>query len=136
MIKQQAGTWATDRNVTVHDVVKVPDADALSESQAATMTINPPTAYNILSEFVDLCPGDFVIQNGANSAVGQAVIQIASARGLKTINLIRDRPDLQQTTEKLISLGATHVLTYDGLTDSLTRDKIKSWTNGKVKMRS
>lgn len=39
MIKQQAGTWATDRNVAVHDVAKVPDADALSESQAATMTV-------------------------------------------------------------------------------------------------
>ena len=39
MIKQQAGTWATDRNVAVHDVVKVPGADALSESQAATMTV-------------------------------------------------------------------------------------------------
>ena len=39
MIKQQAGTWATDRNVAVHDVVKVPCADALSESQAATMTV-------------------------------------------------------------------------------------------------
>ena len=39
MIKQQAGTWTTDRNVTVHDVVKVPDAVALSESQAATMSV-------------------------------------------------------------------------------------------------
>jgi hypothetical protein len=39
MIRQQAGTWATDRNVAVHDVVKVPGADALSESQAATMTV-------------------------------------------------------------------------------------------------
>ena len=39
MIKQQAGTWATDRNVAVHDVAKVPGADALSESQAATMTV-------------------------------------------------------------------------------------------------
>ena len=39
MIKQQAGTWATDRNVAVNDVVKVPGAGALSESQAATMTV-------------------------------------------------------------------------------------------------
>ena len=39
MIKQQAGTWATDRNTTVHDVVKIPGADALSENQAATMTV-------------------------------------------------------------------------------------------------
>jgi trans-2-enoyl-CoA reductase len=45
----------------------------------------------MLKDFIDLKPGDWVIQNGANSAVGQAVIQIAAARGLKTINLIRDR---------------------------------------------
>ena len=47
MIKQQAGTWATNRNVAVHDVVKVPGADALSESQAATMTVrNYLTMYS------------------------------------------------------------------------------------------
>jgi mitochondrial enoyl-[acyl-carrier protein] reductase / trans-2-enoyl-CoA reductase len=45
MVKQQAGTWVTDRNVAVHDVVKVPDADALSESQAATMTVRPIHYY-------------------------------------------------------------------------------------------
>jgi trans-2-enoyl-CoA reductase len=39
MIKQQAGTWATDRNVAIHDVAKVPGAHALNESQAATMTV-------------------------------------------------------------------------------------------------
>ena len=35
--------------------------------------------------------GDCVIQNGANSGVGQAVIQVAAAWGIKTINIIRDR---------------------------------------------
>jgi len=35
--------------------------------------------------------GDVIIQNGANSAVGQSVIQIAKAWGIKTINVIRDR---------------------------------------------
>jgi len=33
----------------------------------------------------------WVIQNGANSAVGQAVIQIAKEWGVGTINLVRDR---------------------------------------------
>ena len=37
--------------------------------------------------------GDAVVQNGANSAVGQNVIQLAAAWGLKTINIIRDRCD-------------------------------------------
>lgn len=31
--------------------------------------VNPPTAYNMLTEFVALKSGDWVIQNGANSAV-------------------------------------------------------------------
>ena len=31
--------------------------------------VNPPTAYNMLHEFVKLESGDWVVQNGANSAV-------------------------------------------------------------------
>lgn len=46
------------------------------------MTVSSPS-------FVFL--GDTVIQNAANSGVGQAVIQIAAARGINTINVIRDR---------------------------------------------
>jgi trans-2-enoyl-CoA reductase len=45
----------------------------------------------MLSDFRELSEGDYVIQNGANSAVGQAVIQIAAARKLHTINVVRDR---------------------------------------------
>ena len=41
--------------------------------------------------WVCLYPGDSVIQNAANSGVGQAVIQIAKASGIKTINVVRDR---------------------------------------------
>lgn len=45
----------------------------------------------MLTDFRSLSAGDYVIQNGANSAVGQAVIQIAAARNLRTINVVRDR---------------------------------------------
>ena len=38
-----------------------------------------------------------MIQNGANSGVGQAVIQVAAAWGIKTINVIRDRSPLSLT---------------------------------------
>lgn len=41
--------------------------------------------------WIDLYAGDSVIQNAANSGVGQAVIQIAKASGIKTINVVRDR---------------------------------------------
>ena len=41
---------------------------------------SPPSALRMLDEFVDLSEGDVVVQNGANSAVGQVPIyQITSA---------------------------------------------------------
>ncbi|KAJ2919477.1 hypothetical protein MD484_g929, partial [Candolleomyces efflorescens] len=129
--KQQSGTWMTERNIPVVDVARVPDAERLTEAQAATLTVNPPTAYNMLHDFVRLKEGDWVIQNGANSAVGQAVIQIAAAKGLKTINLVRNRANFEELKSSLENLGATHVLTYDDLADKSVRDKIKGWTGGK-----
>ncbi|TFK32796.1 hypothetical protein BDQ12DRAFT_691998 [Crucibulum laeve] len=131
MTKPQTGTWSTSKNVAITDVVKIPDAEQLSEVQCATITVNPATAYNMLTNFVELHEGDWVIQNGANSAVGQAVIQIAASRGLKTINLVRNRDNLDQLKNSLHSLGATQVLTYDELAEKSAREKVKSWTQGK-----
>jgi NADPH:quinone reductase-like Zn-dependent oxidoreductase len=61
--------------------------------QLAMLAINPPTASLLLSEYVDLNRGDFVIQNAANSGVGRWVIAFAKARGLRTVNIVR-RPEL------------------------------------------
>ena len=58
-----------------------------------TMAINPPTAALLLSEYVDLKPGEWVVQNAANSGVGRWVIAFAKTRGLKTVNIVR-RPEL------------------------------------------
>ena len=52
---------------------------------------NPPTAALILSEYTHLKPGDWVVQNSANSGVGRSLIAIAKARGLRTINFVRRR---------------------------------------------
>jgi len=107
----------------------------LSEVQGAMLTVNPPTAYGMLTNFVKLEKGDYVVQNGANSAVGQAVIQIASHLGFKTINFVRSRPEQSLATLKshLSSLGATHVFTYDDLSDKTLnlRSKVPEWTSGK-----
>jgi NADPH:quinone reductase-like Zn-dependent oxidoreductase len=61
--------------------------------QLSMLAINPPTAALLLSEYVDLKPGEWVVQNAANSAVGRWVIAFAKARGLKTVNVVR-RPEL------------------------------------------
>ncbi|KAG1731389.1 hypothetical protein EDB19DRAFT_1737920 [Suillus lakei] len=130
MTKAQSGTWSSAKNVAFSDVLKVPE-QGLSEAQAATITVNPPTAYNMLHDFAQLVEGDWLVQNGANSAVGQAVIQIAAAKGYKTINFIRDREDVEPLKRHLELLGATHVVTYDELSNKSLRAKVKTWTGGK-----
>jgi NADPH:quinone reductase-like Zn-dependent oxidoreductase len=67
-----------------------PDADP---RQLSMLAINPPTAAQLLSEYVNLKPGEWVVQNSANSAVGRWVIAFAKKRGLKTVNIVR-RPEL------------------------------------------
>ena len=84
------GTWRMEAICEPSNVMKI-DAYGVSPLIAATASVNPCTALLMLKIFVNLKPGDVVIQNGANSSVGQAVIQIARKRGIKTINVIRDR---------------------------------------------
>ncbi|XP_072356967.1 enoyl-[acyl-carrier-protein] reductase, mitochondrial isoform X2 [Scyliorhinus torazame] len=107
------GTWRTEAVGNMNGFIKVPKNIPLL--CAATLGVNPCTAYRMLSDFETLKPGDSVIQNAANSGVGQATIQIAKAMGLKTINVIRNRPDLQQLTDSLISIGADYVITEEAL---------------------
>jgi NADPH:quinone reductase-like Zn-dependent oxidoreductase len=58
-------------------------------NQLAMLGINPATAWLLLTEYVTLQPGDWVIHNSANSGVGRALIGIAKSLGLKTVNVVR-----------------------------------------------
>ncbi|CAH2006813.1 unnamed protein product [Acanthoscelides obtectus] len=105
------GTWRTHLIVMEDDVLKVPKDLGLVE--AATLTVNPCTAYRMLRDFTTLKPGDTVIQNGANSACGQNVIQICRAWGIRTVNVVRNRPNIDELKKFLTDLGATQVLTEE-----------------------
>ena len=87
VINLQRENWAQRRRVKAEDVVTAPPAIDLR--QAAMLRINPPTALLMLTDIVDLKPGDWVIQNVANSAVGRLVIRLARERGLRTVNVVR-----------------------------------------------
>lgn len=63
---------------------------------ASMMNVNPCTAYRMLKDYVPLKPGDTVIQNGGNSAVGQLVIQLCKIWNYKSVSVVRDRPNIQE----------------------------------------
>src|SRR5579863_8513759 len=80
-------TWRAQMIVPANGLFPLPpDADP---QQLAMLAINPPTAALLLGEYVDLKPGDWVVQNAANSAVGRWVIAFAKIRSLKTANIVR-----------------------------------------------
>ena len=82
-----AGTWVTHLVAEANKLVPLPGS--ADPQQLSMLTINPPTASLMLSDFVALTPGDWVIQNAANSAVGGYVIQLAKLRGYKTVCVVR-----------------------------------------------
>ncbi|KAF9582858.1 mitochondrial 2-enoyl thioester reductase, partial [Lunasporangiospora selenospora] len=136
------GTWRSHGNFLANELTKVRTAEAqrvqtskIDNVQLATITVNPCTAYRMLRDFKTLSPGDFIIQNGANSGVGEAVIQMAKALGVHTINIIRSRPGHELVAERLKALGATHILLDEQLGRLETKEQVKSWTGSKGQIK-
>lgn len=124
------GTWRTHAVVESEDVIKMPAG--LSAMDAATLSVNPCTALRMLSDFASLSKGDVVVQNGANSMVGQAVIQIARARGVRTVNIIRERPGQQHMIEHLKKIGGDVVVPLGHLQTSAGRELVSDLPPAKL----
>lgn len=122
------GTWRTHALARSEDLLRVP-THGVGPIEVATVSINPCTAYRMLRDFAQLKPGDWFIQNGANSAVGKSAIQMAKIWGYKSVNVIRDRPGQDEVRKELIELGADHVITDKQLED---KEFMRSTFNDKV----
>ena len=118
------GTWREIAVIAAEKLVAVPGE--IDPIQAAMLKVNPITAWRMIHDFVSLQPGDWLIQNAANSGAGQCAIQIARELGFKTVNVVR-RAEL---VEELRSLGG-NVVVVDG--ENL-RDEVAEAT-GKAAIR-
>ena len=96
--------WREEGNWPIESLIAVPAG--IDARRACVLRVNPPTAWCLLHAFADLKPGDWIAQNAATSAVGRAVIEIARAKGWKTLNLVR-RPE---AADELRALGADAVV--------------------------
>src|SRR6266481_1361102 len=82
-----AGAWREQLVLSAVGLFRLPEGNV---EQLSMVGGNPATAGLILSEYASLQPGDWVVQNAANSGVGRSLIALAKARGFRTINLARD----------------------------------------------
>lgn len=96
--------WAERRKLAVGAVHKVPNDSDMH--QMSMLKVNPTTAQVLLTDYVELSAGDWVLQSAPLSSVGRCVIQLAKAKGLKTINVVRRI----ETAPEVIALGGNHVV--------------------------
>ncbi|KAI0402465.1 hypothetical protein F4802DRAFT_575886 [Xylaria palmicola] len=128
------GTWRTHAVApAAEDALIRVDRDGLDVRQAGTVAVNPCSAYRMLRDYAApaLREGDWFVQNGANSGVGRAAIQLGRLWGYRSINVVRARADAAATRalkDELLALGADHVVTEDEFLAREFRDRLAAWT--------
>ena len=135
------GTWRSLATLKEKHLMKIP-ADLMPVEYAATWR-EMCVAYRLLEDSPELRPGDAVVVNGANGAVGAATLQLCALLKLRAVAVTRPRkgsnpkgsnPDGDEdsagsnpavdskTTARLLALGAAEVLADEGnLRDALER---------------
>jgi NADPH:quinone reductase-like Zn-dependent oxidoreductase len=104
LVPTEHATWREQLVLSAVGLFPLPPR--ADRQQLSMVSINPPTAALLLSEFVELKRGDWVLQNVGNSGVGRSVIAFASHLGLRTVSIVR-RAEL---VSELRGLGADVVL--------------------------
>lgn len=122
-LSSELGTWQQYQVADSAALMRVPDG--LDLDALAMAFINPPTALCFLEKFAELKAGDWIIQNGAGSALGYFLIQMCAARGIKTVNMLRNAAAKKAALEKI---GADVVVDES----EFDAKKIKTLTDGKI----
>ncbi|WP_066521265.1 zinc-binding dehydrogenase [Curtobacterium ammoniigenes] len=80
------GVWAEAFVAPAAGLIPVPDA--MDDATAAQLVSMPFSAIALLDS-LQLEPGQWLVQNAANGAVGRLVAQLAAARGVHVLGLVR-----------------------------------------------
>ena len=140
----QFGTWRTHAVADADKLLKI-DKTGLTATQVGTVSVNPCSAYRMLRSYgpsngfkdglpvrpLEVGSGEWFIQNGANSGVGRAAIQLGHLWGLRSINVVRDRETPEETAmlrEELSALGADVVVTESEFLSREWRDRLAEIT--------
>ena len=100
------GVWAEYFVAKAAGLIPVPDA--ISDETAAQLVSMPFSALALLDS-LDLEPGDWMVQNTANGAVGKLVAQFAPARGINVLGLVRRDAGI----DELSALGIHHIVSTE-----------------------
>lgn len=103
------GTWSCYNIYNQRCIQVVPPKIPLPE--AAMLANAPSAAYRMLKDYRTVHPGETVVQNAANSPIGQCVIQLCKAWDIKTINIVANHCGYEAVRDHLCAIGGTVVCT-------------------------
>ena len=101
------GAWA--QYVIAPVSLCVPTPDGVDDDTASQLMAMPLSALILLDD-LRVEPGDWIVQNAANGAVGRIVMRLAQARGINVLNLVRR----ESSASALRAFGAAHVVVTEG----------------------
>lgn len=100
------GTWAEYFVAGAAGLLPVPDS--ISDEAAAQLFAMPFSAASLL-DYLQVQPGQWVVQNTANGMVGRLLAQLAAARGINVTGLVRRSAAI----DELATFGVTNVIATD-----------------------
>ena len=77
--------------------------------QASMLKVNPASAYLMLNNYVKLKQNDTIMQNAANSGVGNYIIQLSKLYKINTVNIIRRK----EAALNIKKIGAKEIVVYN-----------------------
>jgi NADPH:quinone reductase-like Zn-dependent oxidoreductase len=109
------GAWAELIVAPAAGLIPVPEG--MSDEAAAQLVSMPFSAIALL-DFLEVSEGDWIVQNAANGAVGRLVAQLAAARGINVLGLVRRAAGVEELREQ----GIERVVATD---DDGWRDRVR-----------
>ncbi|WP_152650359.1 zinc-binding dehydrogenase [Demequina aestuarii] len=100
------GVWAEYFVADAASLIPVPEM--LTDETAAQLVAMPFSAISLL-DYLDVQPGEWIVQNTANGAVGKLLAQFAAARGVNVLGLVRRDAGV----EELANVGIHHVVSTE-----------------------
>lgn len=112
------GAWA--EYIVTNAAGLIPIPDGLPDETAAQLVSMPFSAITLL-DFLAVKEGDWIVQNAANGAVGRMLAQLASARGVNVVGLVRRTAGITELHEQGIDrIVATDQADWKAQVEALT----------------
>lgn len=121
-------TWAEYFIAAANAALAIPDG--ISDEAAAQLTAMPSSSLMALNK-IPAKPGDWIVVNAANGAVGKSVAQLAQARGIKVASIV-NRDEAKKKLEDL-GISPVFVAAHEGWLDE-AKKTIDGYVAGGIEM--